>query len=193
MKEVFEIRSNALPRSTRVAGFHGIERISHLYEFEIYLHLGAEGDDLDLPGVLGVKASLELNRDDGRPPFAFHGIISAFELLLTQDGRSFFHATLVPQLWQLTQTFHSRIWTKKSIPDIIKDVLQESGFSSSDYALNLNETYKPEEHVCQYMESSFDFLSRWMEREGMYYYFEQGDDDGEAHHHRQQVAAGGPA
>ncbi len=37
-------------------------------------------------------------------------------------------------------------------------------------------TYKPQEHVCQYQESNLDFISRWMEREGMYYYFEQGDD-----------------
>ena len=83
---------------------------------------------------------------------------------------------LVPQLWQLTQTFHSRMWTNASITDIIKDVLEHGGLSSSDYELKLAGNYKVQEHVCQYKESDFDFISRWMEREGMYYYFEQGEN-----------------
>ena len=56
-----------------------------------------------------------------------------------------------------------------------KAILDDGGLASSDYDLKLSQTYKPEEHVCQYQESHFDFISRWMEREGMYYYFEQGD------------------
>src|SRR5262249_19739219 len=46
----------------------------------------------------------------------------------------------------------------------------------ADYALRLSQTYAPEEHVCQFHESDLAFVSRWMEREGLYYYFEQGDD-----------------
>ena len=34
----------------------------------------------------------------------------------------------------LSQTFHSTIWTDKSIPDIIKEVLQDSGLAEADYA-----------------------------------------------------------
>ncbi len=50
-----------------------------------------------------------------------------------------------------------------------------SGAGVSEYELRLIGSYKPQEHVCQYRESDFDFISRWMEREGLYYYFEQGD------------------
>jgi len=45
-----------------------------------------------------------------------------------------------------------------------------------DFALQLAGTYAPREHVCQYGESDLAFISRWMEREGMYYVFEQAED-----------------
>ncbi len=175
MSDVFNITCSALPEETRVAGFRGTEGLSRPYEFDLYLVLGAEGLDLDLADAIGAKAKLEIDRADGRPPFLFHGIFSAFELLHEFGGRSLFHATLVPQLWQLTQTFHSRIFTKMTIPDIIKEVLEDGGLAGDDFTFKLAQTYKTEEHVCQYLETHLDFISRWMEREGMYYYFEQGE------------------
>jgi type VI secretion system secreted protein VgrG len=176
VKEVYSITCSALPDSTRVAGFRGTESISRLYEIDIFLLLGEEGNDLDLADVIGAKAKLALDRSDNRPPFLFHGIFAAFELVHELGDRALFKATLVPQLWQLTQTLHSRMFTNKSIKDVIAEVLDDSGISSSDYQLRLTQTYKPEEHICQYHESNFDFISRWMEREGIYWYFEQGDD-----------------
>jgi type VI secretion system secreted protein VgrG len=92
------------------------------------------------------------------------------------DGRALVRAVLVPRLWRLTQTHHSRIFTRQSMPDILKKTLEDGGLTGSDYSFQLSQSYPPEEHVCQYRESNFDFLSRWMEREGIYYWFEQGDD-----------------
>ncbi len=175
MKDAFKITCSALPDSTRVFGFRGTEGISKLYQFDVYLNVPTEGQDVDLADAVGAKATLEIHREGGGPAFAFHGMFAAFELINQEGDNAHFHAVLVPQLWQLTQTFHSRIYTQKSIPDIIKAVLEDGGLADGDYALQLSESYKPEEHVCQYKESSFDFLSRWMEREGMYYFFEQGD------------------
>jgi type VI secretion system secreted protein VgrG len=175
-KEVYTITCSALPDSARVAAFRGTEGMSQTYEFHVYVLLGAEGNDLNLGDVVRAKAKLALNREDDRAPFVFHGIFAAFELIHEFADRSLFRAVLVPQLWQLKQTFHSRIWTQKSIPDILKEVLEESGLSSGDYSLKLTGSYKPQEHVCQYQESNFDFISRWMEREGMYYFFEHGED-----------------
>ncbi len=175
MKDIFVVSSSALPDTTRVAGFRGTEGISRPYQFELYLLLGAAGQELDLADAIGAKAKLEIDREDGRPPFVYHGIFDAFELLHEHGDYSLFHATLVPQLWQLTQTFHSRIFTNKSIPEILAEVLEDGGLGAEDYVLKLAQTYKPHEHVCQYAESHFDFISRWMEREGMYYFFEQGE------------------
>lgn len=174
--EVFKVSSSALPDATRVAGFRVSEGISRLYQIDLYLLLGSEGQELDLSDTIGAKAKLELDRDDGRPPFVFHGIFAAFELLHEYGDRSLFHATVVPQLWNLTQTLHSRIFTNKTIPAILSEVLEDSGLGGDDYRLDLAGDYKPHEHVCQYGESNLDFIARWMEREGMYYYFEHGDE-----------------
>jgi type VI secretion system secreted protein VgrG len=86
--------------------------------------------------------------------------------------RSVFRAQIVPELWLLGNTMHSRIFTDRSVPDVLRAVLAENGISAS---FDLTRSYPTEEHVCQYRESDLDFVSRWMEREGMYYYFEQGE------------------
>jgi type VI secretion system secreted protein VgrG len=176
MLDVFTISSPALPQGTRVVGFRGSEGISRLYAFEIHVTVGADhADDLDLATLTGATGSLVLDRQDGRPPFAFHGIFSEAAIVHHEpDGRALVRAVLVPRLWRLTQTHHSRIFTQESIPDILKKTLEDGGLTSADYGLQLSGQYPSEEHVCQYRESHFDFISRWMEREGLYYWFEQG-------------------
>ena len=42
--------------------------------------------------------------------------------------------------------------------------------------MRLQKTYSPWEYVCQYRETHFDFLSRWMEKYGIYYFFEHSDE-----------------
>jgi type VI secretion system secreted protein VgrG len=176
--DLFTLSSPALPTGTRVVGFRGAEGISRLYAFEIHLSLGADAsNDFDLAGVVGQKGALVIDRQDGRPPFAFHGIFSEATLVHYQpDGRALVRAVIVPRLWLLTQTHHSRIFTQQSIPDILAETLEDGGLTSADYSLRLTQPYATEEHVCQYRESHFDFVSRWMEREGLYYWFEQGDE-----------------
>lgn len=175
MQDSFTISASALPASTRVAGFRGSEGLSKPYVFEIYLVMTHDaGEEFDLAGVVGTKATLRLIRADGGQPFVVNGVFATMELVHAYSGRSVFRAVLVPQLWKLTLSLHSRVFTNQTVPEIIKTVLSSAGVS--DHELRLMGSYKPQEHVCQYQESDFDFISRWMEREGMYYYFEQGDD-----------------
>jgi type VI secretion system secreted protein VgrG len=176
MIDVFTMSSSALPDGTRVVGFRGNEGISRPYAFEVFLTIAdEESQDFDLADAINAKATLTLDRQDGRPPFVFHGMFSEVSILHEMGGRALVRALLVPQLWRLSQTLHSRIFTDKRIPDILKDALEDGGLTSDEFTFKLAGQYKPEEHVCQYQESHLDFISRWMEREGMYYYFEQGD------------------
>jgi type VI secretion system secreted protein VgrG len=175
MSDVFKMSASGLPKGARVVGFRGSEGLSRLYGFEVFLAFAPdEAASLDMAEAVNAKATLTLDRQDGRPPFAFHGILSDVALVHHErDGYTLLRALLVPRLWQLTQTLHSRVFTKLSIPDILKLILDKAG---QDYQLKLTQQYAAEEHVCQYGESDFDFISRWMEREGMVYFFEQGDD-----------------
>lgn len=176
MSDLITISSSVLPSSTRVAGFRGTEAISRPYEMEIFLLLGPDGDELDLADAIGAKAKLVVDQTkDGVPPFVFAGVIASIELMHEFAGRSLVRAVLVPRLWQLGLSRHSRIFTKVKITDAITAILEDNSFSSADYELRLG-SYDTEDHICQYRESDLDFISRWMEREGIYYFFEHTDD-----------------
>lgn len=174
MKDVFEVQCSALPDNTRVVGFRGSEGISRPYSFDIFLLIPEP--DFDLDDAMGARGTLIMSRDDSRAPIHFQGIFAELLLIHELGGRALVQATLVPRLWQLGLSFHSRVFTGQSITDVIKVVLDDGGFTSDDFALDIAQTYKPEEHICQYQESDLDFLSRWMEREGLYYYFEHTDE-----------------
>ncbi|APR84099.1 VgrG protein [Minicystis rosea] len=175
MADLITISSSVLPDAARVVGFRGFEAISRPYEIEIFISLQQElGDELDLADGIGAKAALSIDRQViGEKPFVFAGILANLELLHAFDGRILLRATLVPRLWQLGLSRHSRIFTKMKVPDIIKSVLEENGVSDVDMRLG---SYETEEHVSQYRESDLDFISRWMEREGIFYFFEHTDE-----------------
>jgi type VI secretion system secreted protein VgrG len=174
MSDLITIYSSVVPESARVVGFRGTETISRPYEIEIFLQLKQEvGEEFDLSDAIGAKARLVLDRsNDKLPPFIFAGIFANIEILHAYEGHVLLRALLVPRLWQLGLSKHSRIFTKMKVPDIIKAVLEENGVT--DFELRLT-GYEVEEHVCQYRESDLDFISRWMEREGIFYFFEHGD------------------
>jgi type VI secretion system secreted protein VgrG len=189
MADVITVSSSALPPAHRVIGFRGAEKLSRPYEIAIDLLIGRDLD-FDMETALGERLTLTLDRADGRPPLQWHGIVANMELAheLTESG--VYSLTLVPALWQLSLAHHSRIFVDETTPTIIAAVLKDGGLDTSDYELRLAATYRPLAHVCQYEETDLAFLSRWMEREGIYYFFEQGEDrerliitDNRAHHH----------
>jgi len=168
----FSIRSGALPEGATVAGFRGSEGLSRPYVFEVYVNVLGD-EDVEPEDAVGSKVTLTLT-DGLLPQGTWSGVIAYFELVRAMPKNSLYLLRLVPRLWQLSLTRHSRVFTKQTIPEIISAVLDDEGIT--DYELRLTESYDTEEHVCQYKESSLDFIHRWMEREGIYYFFEQTDD-----------------
>jgi type VI secretion system secreted protein VgrG len=178
MQDLITLQSSAFASSARVVGFRGHEAISTLYRFELYLLLpGGDGADLDLGDAIGCKATLKLEAHDGTPPFQFHGVLGSVEILHDTGELTLVRATLVPRFWRLSLSQKSRMFTKQSVPEILKAVFEDAGLPSDSYSLQLVETYAPQEHVCQYHESDFDFVSRWMEHEGIYYFFDHEGGD----------------
>ncbi len=179
MADHFEITSSVLPRHTKVAAFRGTEGISRPYLFDVYVTVDGSGDDIDVDDAPGARVTLIIHDQAGMPS-RIHGMIASMELVrsVVTDGstgrvHSLYRLHLVPLLWQLSLTKHSRIWSGKSIPEILQEVLADEGVA--DVSLRLDRSYDTEEHVCQYKESSLSFIHRWMERLGLYYFFEQGE------------------
>nr|MCH9671532.1 type VI secretion system tip protein VgrG [Gammaproteobacteria bacterium] len=81
-----------------------------------------------------------------------------------------YSAEVVPWLWFLTRTSDCRIFQNKSVPDILECVFDE--LEIGDYRFDLHGEHPAREYCVQYRESTFDFVSRLMEQEGMFYWFE---------------------
>jgi type VI secretion system VgrG family protein len=153
-----------------VVQFSGVEGISLPYEFEIMLV--SDTTDIDLDEVMAYPAKFTIHRKNG-DDVDFHGILNSFEQLHKYNEYVFYRAHLVPRLWWLSITHHNQVCLNKSVPDIIALALKDSGLTKLDFEFKTRNTYQPIEYVCQYNESHFNFISRWLEREGLYYYFDQ--------------------
>jgi type VI secretion system secreted protein VgrG len=164
-----KLESAALKGNTLVA-FRGSEALCRPYQFEVFF---TSKRAIDLGKAVGHRATLKMDR--GTTPFYFNGVLSTVELKVQTHAWALYRATLVPKLWNLSLTKHSRVFTKMSVPKIFQEVLKSAGFDAADFDLRLQGDYAPEELVIQYQESKLDFLHRWMEHEGIYYYFEQDE------------------
>ncbi len=166
--------SEAYPTETfTVARFTGTEGLSRLYEFDITMI--SDDPEIDSRLMLRNPATLTIQVDDAE--FPFHGVLSRFEQLQEVDETVFYRAVLVPRLWQASLYHENQLFLGKSVPDIIEEILHQAGLTSNDYEFRLTGSYEPWEYVCQFRETDFDFISRWMEREGIYYFFEQLDNE----------------
>lgn len=151
----------------------GHEEMSRLFEYEVELF--CETKQLDINQLLGQGMTVELTLPSGGNRY-FHGAVTQFRHQGSTADREFFlyRAVLRPWLWFLTRTSDCRIFQELSVPDIIKKIFGENGFS--DFKLSLTQTYQEREYCVQYRETDFNFVSRLMEYEGLHYYFshEQG-------------------
>ncbi|MBU2549447.1 MAG: type VI secretion system tip protein VgrG, partial [Proteobacteria bacterium] len=171
--EKYAFQSRALPDDAlAVVKFKGIEGLSRPYQFDILL--ASEKPDIDLTEALGKPAVFTIRRTDG--DMVFHGLPARFEQQHSYREYVFYRAVLVPRFRMLSLTFHNRVFLDMALPDILAAVLKDGGLTENDFEFRLEKDYPTWETVCQYRESHFDFISRWMERDGIYYYFEQTDD-----------------
>lgn len=102
---------------------------------------------------------------------AYSGLIFSFQKIRTLDKLTFYRATLAPRFKLLELTRHNQVFLDKTLPQILESVLTECNIFQ--YELRLMAVYEAMEYVCQYNETHFNFLSRWMEHSGLYYFFEE--------------------
>lgn len=165
--------------SAKVEGllFHSMtadERLGRLFSF--YLQFESENANIDLTGLLGSSMTVTIATEDG---FKRHfngmvceaaqtGVETVEKLVFAQYG-----VRLVPKPWLLGQKVDCRIYPDMSVPDIVKSVLNDAGYT--DVKLSLSGNYAKREYCVQYREDCLNFISRLMEQEGIYYFFTHTD------------------
>lgn len=149
----------------------GGEELGRLFSYE--LQLNSLDANIDLNQLLGKPMSVGLQLADGGERY-FHGIVARCSQNIDQGQFASYQVTLRPWLWLLSRTSDCRIFQNLSIPQIIKQVFRDLGFS--DFEDALSRPYREWEYCVQYRETSFDFVSRLMEQEGIYYFFRHEQD-----------------
>jgi len=144
----------------------GREALGRLFEYEA--ELLSEHDEFDLESLLGQRVGIELDLADGGVRH-FDAFVTSFGQLGRLGELFRYRVELRPWLWFLTLTRDCRIYQKRTLPEILREVFEEHGFG--DYELRLARDYRKREYCVQYRESAFAFVSRLMEEEGIYYYF----------------------
>lgn len=162
--------STALPKDTfSVVSFEGSEGLSQLYA--VTVDLVSSQKDPDLDAVMGAGARFVISRRQG--DVFFHGILESFSEDAETDGRYYYRALLRPRLWRLTQEIRNQVFIDQTIQAVLQKVLTDGGLPGSAFAFRLQGSYPERDFICQYGETCYDFLLRWMGRYGLYYFFEQ--------------------
>lgn len=149
----------------------GGEELGRLFDYQ--LQLTSSDANIDLNQLLGKPMGLSVQLDDGSQRY-FHGIVARCSQNVDSGQFASYQVTLRPWLWLLSRTSDCRIFQHLSIPQIIKQVFRDLGFS--DFEDALSRPYREWEYCVQYRETSFDFVSRLMEQEGIYYFFRHEKD-----------------
>ncbi len=151
-----------------VVSFTGREAVSECYEFEIVL---VASRDLDLVALMESRAVFDM-AGAGRDVLR-HGVVTGVEQQQEVEDQALYTVRLAPRLAMLDYARRSQIFLDKTLPQIIEAVFKQAHLA--DYTLELQGDYPAMEYVCQYNETHYEFLSRWMESRGLYFFFQQGE------------------
>lgn len=164
----------------------GHEGMSQLFEFRLkLLSTSVEIDPRRIiakPAILAAQLWDTAYMDGLRH---WNGVVSRFQRtgrVASADGEDVYsyECDIVPWFWFMTQHEDCRIFQNKTVREIVETIFDE--FAYSDFRFELTEEHPPLEYCTQYHETTFAFISRLIEREGIHYYFRHNDDDGEARH-----------
>ena len=150
----------------------GMERLGQPYEFSLLL----AGKELDPESLLDAEAALSIHCNNRVQRFC--GWISGVDEKEMVHGWYRYRVTLSPVLAKLGLSATSAMYVETSVPDIIKQMLQDSRmFQHLDAEQKLSGDYPKLALVTRHQENDLQFLQRLLERSGIYYFFEQGSSE----------------
>lgn len=147
------------------------ESLSRIPTYQITLlskNTAINPDDL-LAQPIVVTAKL-----DGQAERVFYAYVTEFSSSPSDSSLSWsrYNVTAHPWLWFLGQNSDCRVFQRKTVVEIIKEILQESQYKKFSIEDKNAKNLRTWEYCVQYRETDFNFVSRLLEQEGIYYYFE---------------------
>lgn len=133
--------------------------------FEMNLSLYCEDKEIDLGKLLGEELAVHVTTT--KEERWFHGVVCHFSAVGYSERYGHYQAVVRPKLWLLGQAARCRVFESMSVTDIVKKSLQGGAVDIGKAAASKVKF----EHCVQYRETDLHFVSRLMERHGLYYFF----------------------
>lgn len=159
-----------------VRRFSLVEGLSEPYR--LTLELVTDDLSADPAKLLGAPCQLLIDRDV--TVRTVYGLAVRITELGIAADRLAVALDVVPALYLLGQAVNTRFFQEKSVPDILREVL-EPALEAEGRRVRFDldpAAYQPREYCVQFRESDLDFAARLMQEEGILYYFEHTADDG---------------
>jgi type VI secretion system secreted protein VgrG len=156
-----------LSDTLNLVSLQGQEAISETFSFELELTCSNSG--IDFSQILGQAVTLTFSLPGGQSQY-LNGVVTFFgQGSQSERGDTTYYARLEPWTALLRMNMVQRIFQNQTVPQILEAVF--SALSLSDYKNALTGTYSARDYCVQFGESTFDFISRLMESEGIFYFF----------------------
>ena len=153
----------------------GVEEVSSSFELQVML-LSTDAR-LDRRAMLGQPITLTIPTQGVlSAPRYLNGKVTSVNVHSADiNGARYavYTLTMESDLWPLKRDRNQRIFQNQRVPDIVRTVLGEYGVQVEE---QLSGSYRCWEYCVQYQESSYDFISRLMELEGIYFFFRHEAD-----------------
>ncbi|MCU0117990.1 contractile injection system protein, VgrG/Pvc8 family [Pseudomonas sp. B2M1-30] len=164
----FSLDVAGLSAPFEVLAFTGSEALNEPFAFEIDVLI--DDPHLDLAGLLHRAGFLRF----GPPGNGVHGQLQS--LVQQEHGQCFrlCRVRLGPRLSCLDLRFSQRMFSGRSVPQILAQVLKEHGISGPRLRFELLADYQARTFCTQYRESDLQFVQRLCGQERIHYRFEHG-------------------
>ena len=149
--------------------FSGTEEISRPFRFQVEM-IAENKKKVPFDAMLGEKVTVHLLLPDESTEHHFNGVCVRFAQAGRDENFTIYRAELVPEFQLLARKAQSRIFQRKNVPEILKEVMKGV---TVDW--KLQGTFEKRDFCVQYRETDFNFASRLMEEEGIFYFFQHED------------------
>lgn len=174
----FEFKVQAKPDAVfHVTEIQGSEAISEPYSFRIVF--GSSDFELQASDFLLQPALLKIFTSDGESCMNYSGLVFEFSLIRRVNNYVLYEVVLRPRIWKMSFNRITDVYCEeKTIPEIIAQKLRAVGLTDLNFEQRLKDpsVFRKRSLVCQFYETDLDFISRYMEAEGIYYFFDQSDE-----------------
>ncbi|MCG5259587.1 type VI secretion system Vgr family protein, partial [Cupriavidus gilardii] len=171
-RRLFQLEGEGAIGELAVEAWLGREALSELGETRI-VAVSANAR-LALKSLLGAKVTLWTTLADGGR-IRRSGLVRKAEKLGADGSLARYRLTVVPWLWLATQQRHSQVFQNRTLADIAEQILSpyapHAVWRYTAGAQQRIDALGPREHVSQYRETDYAFLSRLLAEAGLGFAF----------------------